>query len=35
MQLHDFVAIGTHGAILTLGAIVAYATILNSSLPTN
>jgi hypothetical protein len=33
-QLHDFVAFETHVAILPFGAILAYATIPNSPLPT-
>jgi len=34
-QVHDFVAVETDVVVLPLGAIVAYPTILNSSLPTN
>jgi hypothetical protein len=35
MQVHDFFVVDTHVVILPLRVIVTYATILNSSLPTN
>jgi hypothetical protein len=35
MQVHDFVVVETHAIVLPLRAIVAYLTILNSSLSTN
>jgi hypothetical protein len=34
MQVHNFVVVQTHAVVMPLGAIVAYPTILNSSLPT-
>jgi hypothetical protein len=35
IQIHDFVVVDTHATILPLRVIVTYATILNSSLPTD
>jgi hypothetical protein len=35
MQVHDIVVVETHAIILPLKAVVAYPTILNSSLSTN